>query len=319
MNHKKFVFIMVILVTVCASALFAEPPYLKDVKISSAVEFDSITGIYSYRYSVFNSPMNNGLISDFQIDISKPLQSAELSDKDFIIQKGIDYQGVMMTRSFAAEVEGKDFLLKKKVIPVGVRVPSRWSGDITVKGTVMWGGSEKNLIIPGQSLNRFVIITHGLPGIREAYAQPDYIATEEEILKSGISEKEYIENTWEVLDKFYKSLTFKTKTIGPTAPPKDFNPLNFLNYIIDLKNQAVSLGWIKNKNVEQSFNAKLDDGQKKLKQGNISAVKEVLNGFIKEVESQGCMSYDTCPADKLLTPEAYALLKYNVQYLIERL
>ena len=41
--------------------------------------------------------------------------------------------------------------------------------------------------------------------------------------------------------------------------------------------------------------------------------------FGNEVEAQGCESYEKCPKGKHLTSEAYALLKYNTQYLIEKL
>ena len=74
--------------------------------------------------------------------------------------------------------------------------------------------------------------------------QPTYIATKEDILKTGVSEEEYIERAWEVLDKFYKSIAFQGKTIGPTAPPADFKPISFLDYIISLKHEAYKLGWI---------------------------------------------------------------------------
>ncbi|MBI5188983.1 MAG: hypothetical protein HZA07_08000, partial [Nitrospirae bacterium] len=109
------------------------------------------------------------------------------------------------------------------------------------------------------------------------------------------------------------------KTNGPTVPPADIKPIEIFNYVIDLKHQAFSLGWITNKGIENSLDVKLDNAKKKLEQGNNTAAKNILNAFINEVEAQGCKSYEDCPSGKHLTSEAYALLKYNVQYLVERL
>ncbi|MBI4823076.1 MAG: hypothetical protein HY805_02445 [Nitrospirae bacterium] len=109
------------------------------------------------------------------------------------------------------------------------------------------------------------------------------------------------------------------KAISPKAPPADFKPLDFLNYIISLKHEASSLGWITNKGIEMSLDAKLEAAKKKLEQGQNGTAKNILNALINEIEAQGCETYDNCPSGKHLLPEAYALLKYNVLYLIERL
>ena len=109
------------------------------------------------------------------------------------------------------------------------------------------------------------------------------------------------------------------KTIGSTPPPADFKPIEFLDYIISMKHEAFSLGWVKNKGIENSLDVKLNNAKKKIEQGNIIAAKNILNAFINEVEAQGCETYQNCPEGKHLTPEAYALLKYNVQYLIGKL
>jgi len=186
-------------------------------------------------------------------------------------------------------------------------------------GTVSWGGSEQNLILPDQTLRGFIIASYGLPEIRNISAKPDYIATEEEILRTGISEEEYIENTWNVLNEFYENITFHAKTIGPTAPPAEFDPIAFIDYILSLRAESSSLGWIKNRGIEQSLDTKLENAKKDLQKGNEKAAINILEALINEVEAQGCETYEDCPPGKHLTSEAYALLKYNAEYLIEKL
>lgn len=104
--------------------------------------------------------------------------------------------------------------------------------------------------------------------------------------------------------------TVTRKSIGPKDPPSDFKPIEFLDYITDLKHQSTTLGWITHQGIEQSLDAKLENAKKKLEAGDTKTSKNILNAFLNEVEAQ---------KDKHLTFEAYGLLKYNAQYLIDRL
>lgn len=324
MMNKK-VFFTLIAVILPASISFAQVPSpLKDIKVSATATLDSTTGIYTYNYSIYNPPINDGQISSFDIDISKPTDGQKLNSAGLIIQRWVKADGAILSRSFDEEIVRLRKILEKQVIPVGSRPPlglpfPAWSADITVMGTAGWGGSDQNRILPNQTLGGFILTSYGLPGIRDIIVRPSYIATKEDLFKTGVSEEEYIEKTWEVLDKFYKSISFQGKTIGPTAPPAGFKPIPFLDHIISLKHEAYNLGWIKNAGIEQSLDAKLDNAKKKIEQGNIEAAKNILNAFINEVEAQGCTTYEDCSSGKHISPEGYALLKYNVQYLISKL
>jgi len=163
---------------------------------------------------------------------------------------------------------------------------------------------------PGMFLDGFIIKSLGLPTITTYYVAGWY---EPERFTEGMAPDEDCPGQ----DIFTNAV--QGKTIGPTAPPADFKPLDFLNYIIDLKHQAFSLGWIKERGIEESLDAKLENARKKIEEGNTVAAKNILEALINEVEAQGCESYENCPSGKHLTSEAYALLKYNVRYLIEKL
>ena len=187
-------------------------------------------------------------------------------------------------------------------------------------------GGELHGIPTGETVGGFLFRSQGIPAIvnsafwgreRAEFSPPgDYDADDV---------ADYFDKIYQGFKEEYKD-KFKTvllKTLGPTAPPADFKPLDFLNYIISMKHEATSLGWITNKGIEQSLDAKLEAAKKKLEQGKNDTAKNVLQAFINEVEAQGCESYEggsaPCPQGKHLTPEAYALLRYNVLYLIERL
>lgn len=307
MRQKRLSFIFLIGIILLASSSFAQiPSPLKDIRVTGTVTLDNTTGLYTYSYSIFNPPANDGKVFIFEIDIVKPLNSQELSSNGLVIQSGMNIQGKILIRSFEEEVARIKKILQKPVIPVGARPPlgypfPGWDVGIAVMGTVMWGGSEQSLVLPNQTLGGFVLTSFGLPGIREAKLQPD--------LNVDTLPDEYYENV-ELTKQLGDSLIYRTKTIGPIAPPADFKPVDLLNYIIDLKHQSFSLGWIDNAGVENSLDAKLDNAKKKIEEGNITAAKNILDAFLNEVESQN---------KKHLTSEAYALMKYNVQYLLEQL
>jgi len=317
---KTFILLLGLIVLSSFSFAGSPPPSLKDVKVLATVGYDKSSDIYTYTYEVYNPPLNNEPIVFFQIDIAKPLDTQELDSENLVIIQGINVQGNMLIRSFEEEIGRIGILLEKPIIPVGAQPPSGhsfpdWTADITVMGTVMWGGSERNLILPGQTQGGFVLTSYGLPGIRDTIVEPDYVVDMEDVPGEVFEEdrlKEYIEGIEE-------SIAYKGKTLGPTAPPADFKPFEFLDYIISMKHEAFQLGWIRNAGIENSLDKKLDSARKSLEKGSTTSAKNVLSAFVNEVEAQGCESYENCPAGKHLTPEAWALLKYNVEYLLDRL
>ncbi|GAB4536928.1 MAG: hypothetical protein Fur0020_05280 [Thermodesulfovibrionia bacterium] len=275
-----------------------ELPNIRNTQLKAEVSL--VGDVYTYSYTVTSGSTNTGQIWSFDIDIRQPQGSLELSGEGLV-------NGPGYLKHTSAQVLSEP--TTPKMIPVGLFSPSNWNSGPDILGQVGWGADDdQDMIYPGRSLGGFQITSRGLPGIRDFRIEPDLIPPSEE---SDIT----IEQIQEVEDK----VAFKGKTIGPTAPPANFKPIDFLNYIIDLKHQSVSLGWIKNEGIENSLDAKMENAGKKIEAGDTKTAKNILNAFINEVEAQGCETYEKCPEGKHLTPEAYALLKYNVRYLIEQL
>jgi len=180
-----------------------------------------------------------------------------------------------------------------------------------------WGG-----IPAGQTEKGFSFKSGGLPAIVDSYLFGEQRA------ETSFPGDEDTEEVNEAFDRIYNDFKEKykekhekitKKTLGPTAPPADFKPLEFLDYIISMKHEAFTLGWIRNAGIENSLDKKLDSARKSLERGSATSAKNVLSALVNEVEAQGCAIYDDCPSGKHLTPEAWALLKYNVEYLLDRL
>jgi len=304
-NHCwMLILISLILTATNIQNVFAtEPPYLSNIEIKASINFNAQSGLYSYQYSIKNSQDSTGNLVGLDIDISYPSGGGILSKEELSIPYG------KWSRTFKQSVPQ---YAKVTMIPVGMERPDKWIVGISVYGTAGWGGGDYVQLKPGQSLSGFGITSYGLPGIRNFKAESaldadaDYYPGWESVKGAADESKAIIEKIKELEDK----VNFKGKTVGPTAPPAVFNATTFLDYIINLKHQAASLGWISNSGIVNSLDVKLDNAKKKLSQGDNSTAKNILNAFINDVEAQ---------AGKHLTSEAYALLKYNALYLIDNM
>ena len=323
----------------------ADVSALKIVQINSQVAHDDHAKVYKYQYKIANSATNTGEIEDVQMDISLPPSGMDMSADGLIIQKGLTRKGKMLTASFKEAVDEMGALLKKRPIPVGGQAPTGWSADLTVMGTFSWGVDTKKVQIkPGQTASGFIVVSRGLPAIRDVSVRPEWVLTTDNVSDEDIEKTKTVET----------EISYYGKAIGPTAPPADFQPLAFLDYIVSLKHQAYDLGWIvqgkdddkgkkehekeaEGTGIMRSLDEKLEKAREWLEKEDNKEAVEKLRAFIHEVD--GLYKEDSEGKDKNektaakarkeskseqghhehITSEAYALLKYNAQYLIDRL
>lgn len=267
-----------------------------------SVEYDSATGNYIIKYGYLNNPVT--VIYEMPNKVNPSVKVSVESVGEGVYQ----YRYKLYN--------GKDSLQNLYAFEIGYWQTTKtaespnhgWhSSSYAFKSVWRWTDTEYQRfgISPGMSLEGFSLTAPGLPGIVNGYFQ------------GYVKMMEFPYEPPEEIDKAIRQIVFDLeksyvarKTIAPTAPPVDFRPVGFIDYIVGLKQEAFSVGWIMNKGIEQSLNTKLENAKKKIAQGNTTAAKNILNAFINEVEAQ---------KDKHLTSEAYGLLKYNVQYLIEKL
>lgn len=279
------------------------PSPLQGVTVSTTVSKDSKTGIFTYRYRVFNPATNDEQIWSLDIDISRGPADAILSREGLV--NGPRYMRHLSEDSFQ----------RVPMVPVGISGPQEWiyllglDNRAPPRGLAGWGSSETTRIPPGRTLEGFELTSYGLPGIRAAEVRPDI---DIDNLPGEFAED--LEKTRDLHDR----LVFRTKTVGPTAPPKDFVPIEFLNYLISLLHDSRQLGWIKMEGIHKSLLAKLLEAKRALEKGQTHVTKNVLNAFLNEVRAVSCSEFE-CPGNKPLTSEAYVLLFFNGQFLVERL
>lgn len=159
-------------------------------------------------------------------------------------------------------------------------------------------------IAPDSSVSGFTFISSGLPVIVTCYF--------EGASKGLAFPDEPPEKVSELLRPLreFPANTVKRKILGPKNPPDPFIYTDFLGTLISYKHQAYELGWIDNQGIVNSLNKKLEHAKEQLDKGKTKQAINHLNTFINEVNAQ---------EGKHLSSEAYALLKYNAEYLIEKL
>jgi len=196
--------------------------------------------------------------------------------------------------------------VKEKIAPSYWRVSSLYDDDLMIR----WFAKAKddveghlNAINPGKTLAGFSLRTNSLVGIIAFYAEGDHPLPK---FPPGMAPDSI--PGYDDLTPYGAGVV--GKTVGPVLPPDPFIAASFLDTLASYKHQAFALGWITNKGILNSLDQKLDNARKQLERGNTKAAKNILGAFINEVDAQ---------KDKHLSSEAYALLKYNAEYLIEKL
>jgi hypothetical protein len=290
----------------------SELPRLSSIVVRCSVTRDPVTKIFTYTYSLGNGRLSTGCVKDFEIDLKYPDSTEEVSSEGLV-----DYPRYVDRSAF--EVDSS-----LRTIPVGIpRLPSfkgfrsAWFAGFSVWGTVDWIRANKRFNLqPGESLDSIVMTSRGHPGLRSFVVSPSYNPTpplmvtpaNEDSVRLNAREPSHKEE--EVFKRLVDSIKVRGVTIGPTAPPLMFSPLAAIDTLISYKHQALTLSWITNQGIANSLDQKLDNARKQLQRGNNKAAKNMLEAFLNEVEAQ---------KDKHLTSEAYALLKFNAEYLISKL
>jgi len=104
--------------------------------------------------------------------------------------------------------------------------------------------------------------------------------------------------------------SFKTVTISINPIPQDLNSVNFVDTIKVYTEKSLQQGWIKTQLTTDKYNGYLTTAKTALQQNNISLARANLQNILHNVD------IDSSGA---ITSEAYALLRYNTEYLLSKL
>ncbi len=108
----------------------------------------------------------------------------------------------------------------------------------------------------------------------------------------------------------FSANTVPGKTIGPNPPSADFVATAFLDTLISYTSRSRTLGWITTQPIANKYEDHFNSVRTKLQQDNIATARTELQTVLQEVEQD---------SPSFLTSEAYALLRYNTEYLLDQL
>lgn len=199
-------------------------------------------------------------------------------------------------------------IVSREIALTQLKAPRGWDRSFGVVrerdySEINWGTPGDFDILPGDSLRGFSFLSESIPGIVTYYVEGYAPAPSFEPGFAPDSIPGYDD-----LTPFGPGVV--GQTVGPTLPPSPFIAINLLETLISYKHQALEFGWIDNERIANSLDAKLNNVKKQLERGKSKTAKNALKAFLNEVEAQKF---------KHLSSEAYALLKFNGEFLLSKL
>jgi len=255
---------------------------------------------YSYNGSLY------GLWpSTVQIPSGTFLANNRLSVKTtcWVVQSGLllEYYYRWSNDSTSAQKIRSIFLQDANHEAIAISPPG-WLSLLPTKpfNAILWdlGDSQKRRMIKaGQSGEGFELRDTGLPAIIRYFVKgyaPSTIWDEPE-------------HTDEEVRNDILMNSVSGFTIAPKLPPSPFEPLNFLDTLSSYTTQSRSLGWINNQPTADKYLGYFSTARAKLVQRDSGGARTILQQVLHDVDIDSTAN---------LTSEAYALLKFNTEYLV---
>jgi len=192
---------------------------------------------------------------------------------------------------------------------------------------------KAEMIKPGETKSGFALSYRSLPVIVKYFAH----GRVPEATGFGSDEERQAAKRNDILTNSAQGYT-----IAPKDPPSPFVPLAYLDTLLSYTRQSAELGWLgRDRDNECDNDEKPEDGivrnveqrlkkaKRQLERGDSVLARRELEKLMGKVERLWKRSQDDDKKDKrdrwekrdkvVITSEAYALLKYNTEFLIDRL
>lgn len=153
-------------------------------------------------------------------------------------------------------------------------------------------------LLPGEKAVGFSYLSLGLPGVVKCYVR-------HHAYLKGVGE-----GMPEELNAALDPLAWKIPqgvTVGPVAPPEIIHPATFARKLIEMLDVSIEQGWIESPSVAQEMRTLLGNAAAAFDRGELERASDLLESLLKRVEEEN---------EQTLLSEAYALLKFNVEFLL---
>jgi hypothetical protein len=286
---------IVIILWIHSGCVFGQTfPKLNNVTTNAQVSYDPSTQMYTYVYKLKNDQGNTGKIDAFRIDISR--------DSNSIMY---DTVGLRFSDALYATWFQEDYAeLASRVVSVGFpALPSSyWMAKLSPHFLTASFYMDTLYVLPGDSTS-LVLMSKAIPGIRKITVGYDFELYALFGVLPDTSEPLYSSTE---IDSIEESGKYHGVTVGPVAPHSPLDSLAFLDTLKSYVSQSGAVGWITSHETEMRYSTLIDTAKAQFQQGSRLKARLTLDRIVANTE------LDNAGA---LSSEAYALLKFNCEYL----
>ncbi len=276
---------LVVLIVLSRSVGAGQPPRFVHNDLTVKVQVQVIAlpeGYFKYEYYFGNLPESHQLMERAILEVN---------------DKSVKYGGTI--RNIIPPTEknwGKYPTLGRTM---------RWLVEYDTTGMDDLKSPPASAVRPGESIS-FSFEQQALPTIGRFWAAgwaPWFFSTQEEdsLLSLGVARSDLHPKD----DQF-----FTGPTVVGRALPASTSMIALHDNLIDYTNQSLSLSWIRNQATADKYTSYFNSAKAKMLQGNSGAVHTSLEQVLQDVSSDSTTN---------ITSEAYALLRFNTEYLLSQL
>lgn len=285
-------------IAAAGDSISTDYPYLYSFTLQCRVEYSATSKIYSYAYRGDNPASNKGKLWNMRMDISRPSTS--------ILN---DTVGLKFFRPFNEESFRDDFNnYSNSTVAISASVlPSRGWYVGCGWGMQLHMGAPNETVSPGSYFTGLELQSKGLPGIRTIVFVPYF---EDRLYFYSMDDTVHQWQGFEYQDSIKDMVNFRSRTVGPILPPAQFEPLRWCDTLRSFSQQSREMLWIPADGTLNKYLSHFTHLRTRIQSNDIRGARDTIAQILAE------LNRDSSGA---LTSEAYALLRYNTEYLLSQL
>jgi hypothetical protein len=266
-------------------------------------EFDSTTGNYIISYE--RDPQTGFIYKTLLVPRVKILPNFNAA----VVKDDLGYNFIYNISNQSSAVQSIFSFDLQRENDLQLISPSNWSYSLyqyEPYGLFLYSGDNGG-IAPGDT-TPFVIRSRGLPHISSARVRGKEDTTSfQYVVEPSLAVYRLIDSLRSIPENRYVLVA----TLSPNFPPTPFHALTFLDTITSYITESRTLGWITNDPTANKYKRLIDTARFHLQANNRGVTKAKLDSVLVNVYPDS--------AAGLITSEAYALLRFNTEYLLMKL
>lgn len=282
---------------ICRLSFSQALPHFAHVSTHARIERIENSSMWLYSYDVTNDVGNSGTIRRFLIDISRHPNS--FSPDTFSLPFADSFRELSFRLMYPFVVS--------KIVPVGFPIlPAHWDASITVSLAARFSADTLRPEA-GQGVG-LQMVSKWLPTIRKFTVVPvfdvgAYFPSMEDSNAVPIR----------VIDSIRNAINYNGWTLGPASIDSPFVALNFLDTIKSYITESRTLDWITSDQIKNKYTWLIDSAKANL------AATPTRHGVAKSKLDSVLVNVYPDSSAGLITSEAYALLRFNTEYVLKNL